>query len=109
LTLDATPLTGDFLLLEVLNTPCIGPNLVLAPDANPSDGFFSVVTAEEEHREALSNHLRHRLEGRDVHLARPIRLARQIELEAGTTSIGIEPAALYFLAAGIDDTFKRRQ
>ena len=116
LTLDATPMRGDFLLLEVLNTPSIGPNLVLTPDANPSDGFFAVVTAGEEHREALSNYLRHRLEGRDVHLALPTRRARQIEIEAGdemhadsslcpwaaagTTSVRIEPAALQFLAAG---------
>ena len=116
LTLDGTRIAGDFVLVEVLNTPSIGPNLVLTPDVDPSDGFFSVVTAGEEHREALSDYLRHRLEGKDFDLSLPTRQAREIEIEigdemhangtlrpwptAGPTSIRIERAALEFLAMG---------
>ena len=39
------------------NTPAVGSNLLLSADANPSDGFFSVVTAGEEHRDAIREYL----------------------------------------------------
>ena len=51
LTLDGTRQDGELLVLEVLNIRSVGPNLVLSPDVDCSDGFFSVVTAGEEHRE----------------------------------------------------------
>ena len=37
---DGARMTGEFLLVEVLNIRSIGPNLVLSPEANPSDGLF---------------------------------------------------------------------
>ena len=42
-TLDGQDVSGDYLLLEVLNTQLVGPNLSLAPDADPGDGVFDVV------------------------------------------------------------------
>lgn len=35
---DGVELAGDFVLLEVLNTPRIGPGIELVPDADPGDG-----------------------------------------------------------------------
>lgn len=81
LILDGARVTGSFLLVEVLNISSIGPNLVLAPDADASDGRFSVVTAEESEREALEAYLRDAAKGRDHTLRLPTRLAREIELE----------------------------
>ena len=52
ITLDGQATSGDFLLVEVLNMPSIGPNLVLSDEANPSDGFFSVVATERPSRRA---------------------------------------------------------
>jgi len=57
LLLDGTPLEGEFLLVEVLNTPWIGPNFNLSPDADPSDGALSVVVAGESERRALQDYL----------------------------------------------------
>jgi diacylglycerol kinase (ATP) len=114
LTVDGTPMSGDFLLLEVLNIRSVGPNLVLAPDADPTDGFFSLVTASEQNREQLDDYLQHQIDGRDCQLSLPSQPARQIEIQApdavhiddkvpesrstGILSIRIEPAALEFLA-----------
>jgi diacylglycerol kinase (ATP) len=109
-TLKKTRMEGEFLILEVLNIRSVGPNLVLFPDADPSDGYLSVVTAEEEHREEVAEYLQCRIDGRDCRVSLPTRLARQVEIqgweeihvddrlvrspEIGTVSIGIEAAAL---------------
>jgi diacylglycerol kinase (ATP) len=113
LTLDGTRLDDDFLLVEVLNTRSIGPNLVLSTDVDPSDGFFSVATATEKHRKELDDYLSGRIERTVCDLTLPTWRAREIEIEGWdplhvddevqqsasieTTSIRVEPSALQFL------------
>ncbi len=48
---------GKFLLAEVLNTRHIGPNLELAPTANPGDGLMDLVLISPEDRESLLNYI----------------------------------------------------
>jgi diacylglycerol kinase family enzyme len=112
--LDGVPTIGDFLLVEVLNIRFIGPNLVLSKNASPSDGFLCVVTAAEEHRDELARFLQERMDGRDCHLTLSSHRVRRVEIQGtgdlhiddqllsspgtGTLSIGIEAAALQFLA-----------
>jgi len=48
---------GDYLFVEVLNTSSVGPNLRLAPHANPSDGKFSVALLEAGQREAFIDYV----------------------------------------------------
>jgi diacylglycerol kinase (ATP) len=43
----------DHLLLEVLNIPCGGPRLRLAPQADPGDGLFDVVALEPSRRKEM--------------------------------------------------------
>lgn len=81
LTLDGQPISGDFLMVEVLNIRAVGPNLVLAPDADPSDGALEVVMAREEHRGEIDRYLRHRAEGRPHRLELPTRRARSVDIE----------------------------
>jgi diacylglycerol kinase (ATP) len=45
--LDGHDLSGDYMLVEILNTPTIGPRLRLAPRARPTDGHFDVVRIRE--------------------------------------------------------------
>lgn len=63
LTVDGTAIDDDFLLLEVLNTAAIGPNLTFAPSATPHDGRFTVVAARETDRAALAHYLAALAEG----------------------------------------------
>jgi diacylglycerol kinase (ATP) len=42
-TLDGRDISGEYILLEAMNTSYIGPNLCLAPHANPSDGLLDMV------------------------------------------------------------------
>jgi diacylglycerol kinase family enzyme len=52
-TLDGNDLSGDYVLLEAMNVPCIGPNLQLAPDADSGDGLLDVVLLSDEERSRL--------------------------------------------------------
>ena len=40
--LDGRDLSGEFILMEALNIQSVGPNLCLAPDANPADGLLDL-------------------------------------------------------------------
>jgi diacylglycerol kinase family enzyme len=83
LVVDDTPIADELLLVEILNIPAIGPNLVFGPLATPSDGFFDVVMARECHREELLTYLEHRAEGRESRLALPRHRARHVAIERG--------------------------
>jgi diacylglycerol kinase (ATP) len=52
-TIDGRDRSGDYLLVEVLNVPMIGPNVPLAPGASPADGRLDVVLVGEEARARL--------------------------------------------------------
>jgi len=113
LIVDGDSIADDFLLAEILNIRSVGPNLVLSPDADPADGYFSVVTATEDHREALAHYLRDLNEGRESTLLLPTVRAREVEIEttedvhiddeivrvamSATMSVRIEAAAVEFL------------
>lgn len=83
LVIDDTPLEGDFLLVEVLNTPWIGPNISLSLDADPSDGMLSVVVAGDNERSALQDYLERRiLNGDDdVRVTLPTYQARRVSFQ----------------------------
>jgi diacylglycerol kinase family enzyme len=114
LTLDGERVQGEFIVVEVLNIRSVGPNIVLSPEADSSDGVFTVVTAEDKHRAAIDDYLRLRLEGQEPRLSLPTRRASQVEIEGwdeihvddrvrsgasvGTVSMRIEAAAAHVLA-----------
>jgi diacylglycerol kinase family enzyme len=124
LTIDGTGIDGDFLLVAILNMPSIGPNLVLSGDVSPSDGWLSVVIADERHRAELGRFLHGRkrdarngaardpshpaesdapellhLRARHIELRGDYRLHVDDELRraSGTTTVGILPAAVAVL------------
>jgi diacylglycerol kinase family enzyme len=79
--LDGVPMTGEFLVLEVMNISSIGPNLLLSLHADPSDGMLSVVIATEDHRGDLEQYLGERAEGDPPHLGLPVQHVRRVEIE----------------------------
>jgi diacylglycerol kinase (ATP) len=50
---DGKAVAGEFLLVEIVNIPYIGPQLELSPSSNPSDGVLELVLAGESERSAL--------------------------------------------------------
>jgi diacylglycerol kinase (ATP) len=64
-TIDGTKVSGNFLLMEAMNMPYLGPNLHLGPDADPGDGLLDFVLLSDEHRDEFAGYIKHRLEGGD--------------------------------------------
>lgn len=50
---DGRDCSGDYLLVEVMNVPFLGPQLQISPSSNPGDGELEVVLAGAEERELL--------------------------------------------------------
>ena len=73
---DGERLDGDYLLVQVLNTPFVGPNLALSPGADPGDGFLDLVLAGEGEREAL----RALLEEDEGGASLPVHRVRSVEI-----------------------------
>jgi diacylglycerol kinase (ATP) len=80
ITIDGTAIEGDYLLVEVLNIPSIGPNVRLTADVNAADGLLSVVAAGEADRDALVAYLQTRLNGEPADAGLKSWRASRIEL-----------------------------
>lgn len=61
ITADGTDVSGEFLAVEILNIRFVGPNVPLAPDADPCDGLLDLVVVTEADRGAILEYLEHRL------------------------------------------------
>jgi diacylglycerol kinase family enzyme len=57
ITVDKNKLSGSYLMVEVMNINYVGPNLKLAPDADPGDGLLDVVLVPGENRVKLLQYL----------------------------------------------------
>jgi diacylglycerol kinase family enzyme len=82
ITVDGMPLTRDLLMFEVLNIRSVGPNLMFAPTASPSDGMFDVIMAGPEHRSDLLQYFESRSRDDDAALILPHYRARNIRVDA---------------------------
>lgn len=51
--IDGVDHSGNYILVEVMNIQSVGPNLRLAPHADPGDGKLEVVLLTEQHRGQL--------------------------------------------------------
>jgi len=80
LQINGTDYSGQFILIEVMNIRSIGPNLNLAPDADPGDGEFEVVLITERQREALAKYVVEKIGGREVVFDFPILKARDLTI-----------------------------
>jgi diacylglycerol kinase family enzyme len=81
---DGDDLSGEYFVVEILNIRFAGPNVLLDPDATPTDGAFEIVTIGETERDDLARNLEDRLhlasgeiwrhalrQGREIRLAPP--------------------------------------
>jgi diacylglycerol kinase (ATP) len=89
--LDGSELSSSFVLLEAMNFPMIGPNVRLAPDAQPDDGLLDVALVTEDDRAALAQWLAERLQGRAPRQVpwRVVR-AREVRLSPGGLALHVD-------------------
>lgn len=80
--LDGKDASGEFLLVEAMNTNIFGPRLQIAPHADPADGLFDVVFIGDEGRDALLDYVEERLDGRTPRTPTfPTHRAAHVEIE----------------------------
>jgi diacylglycerol kinase family enzyme len=84
ITVDGRLISGPLLMVEVLNMPAVGPNLVLAPEATPFDGLFDVVLAQPQHRANLLEYLDSRIRGEEHRSSLPVCRAHHVRIESCT-------------------------
>ncbi|TMA83667.1 MAG: hypothetical protein E6J74_35780 [Deltaproteobacteria bacterium] len=79
--LDGQDLSGEYVLLEAMNIRCVGPNLCLAPDADPGDGLLDIVVASKHEQDQIDRYLSDRLEGKSTSAGLPVRKGRHVRIE----------------------------
>jgi diacylglycerol kinase family enzyme len=65
LKIDGIDHSGKYLLVEVMNTKSIGPNLFLAPKADPGDGLFNVTLIPEADKEKFASYITSRINNKE--------------------------------------------
>ena len=91
--LDGEDISGDYLLLEAMNIKAIGPNLHLAPLADPGDDYFDLVCVRADEREKLRTYLTACLEARLVPFDLTVRRGKHLQLTWEGFSVHIDDEA----------------
>ncbi len=86
---DGDDLSGDYLAVEVMNLPIVGPGLPIAPDATPTDGLLDLVLISRREVHALER----LLEGGDG-ADYPVRKVRQVMIESDQTAFHLDEQTL---------------
>jgi diacylglycerol kinase family enzyme len=87
---DGVDRSGPYLLCEVMNIRSVGPNLVLAPEADSGDGWLDLVLARPEDRHQLHAYLAARIAGRETSLALPVERVRRVRIVAGGQEVQVD-------------------
>jgi diacylglycerol kinase (ATP) len=61
ITADGTDVSGEYLAVEILNIRFVGPNVPLAPHADPCDGLLDLVVMTADDRAGVLEYLEQRL------------------------------------------------
>lgn len=110
---DGVKHSGNYILAEVMNIKSIGPNLFIAPMADPTDEVFEIALVSEADAPKFADYIRNRLEGIEATFefialkGKEIRISwegthvhvddKVVKLKKGEeVSIRLEPGALRF-------------
>ncbi len=64
-----------------MNTPFVGPNLLLAPEADAGDGLLDIVFLSHGERQKLSRYLKDCMDGKSSPRRWPFRRASHVRME----------------------------
>ena len=92
-TVDGQDLSGEYILLEALNIRHIGPNLHLAPDADPGDGFLDIAFVSAAEQDRLSRYLSDAMENKFSPPGWTVRRGQDLQLEWNGFQIHIDDEA----------------
>ena len=92
LELDGTDVSGEFLLVEAMNTPLLGPNVPLAPQADFTDDRIDLVTVTNAERKVLTEYLEHRLHGGAAPPPLTVRRGKRVTMRASPRELHVDDA-----------------
>jgi len=72
--------SGKYILVEVMNTTSIGPNLGLSNSGDPGDGEFEVVLISEGHQKKFEEFLLNRINGKEDNYSFSTLKAKKIQI-----------------------------
>lgn len=92
-TVDGRDLSGEYILFEVMNIKSVGPNLLLAPQADPGDGLLDIVCLTRGAQGKLNECLAACKEDNPSPRGLPVRRGKNIHIAWEGTSIHIDDQA----------------
>jgi diacylglycerol kinase (ATP) len=81
ITFDDRDFSGNYILLEVMNIHCVGPNFWLAPPADPGDGLLDLVVASHDERERIHQYLSDRIDNKSNYPGLTIHKGKHLRVE----------------------------
>src|SRR5690606_7534043 len=90
LEIDGRRRDGDYVAIEVMNTPLVGPGVPLAPRAEPDDGLLDVVLIGADERAELLRALRERLRGEATRIDLPSLRARRLRIDCEAPELHVD-------------------
>lgn len=82
ITIDKTPNTDHYLLIEVMNITSIGPNLNISPNSDTGDGEFELVLIPESQREEFASYVSYKMSGIETSFVPVIIKGKKISLSS---------------------------
>lgn len=90
LQVDGTDHSGKFLLAEIMNIRSIGPNMELAPMADPGDGEFEIVLVPESQRTKFIDFIKEMKEGKETSYTFHILKGTNISIQWDGTHVHVD-------------------
>jgi diacylglycerol kinase (ATP) len=90
LLVDGIDHSGRFLMLEIMNTTAIGPNITINPAADTGDGVFEVLIVSADEREKLDKYLSEKINGTDVPFGFKLLKAKKIHIVWEGTNLHVD-------------------
>ena len=81
-------------MVEVMNIRSIGPNLVLAPLADPGDGEFEIVLVPAAHKEKFADYLLHKVADNEDPYQFPTLKGKNIKIRWDGTRLHVDDKLL---------------
>jgi diacylglycerol kinase (ATP) len=92
-TLDGRDISGEYILFEAMNIKYIGPNLCLAPEADPGDGLIDLVRLRKDEMNKLETYLSDRMEGRPCSMEFDVQRGEHLQFQWEGFGIHIDDEA----------------
>jgi diacylglycerol kinase family enzyme len=102
LEIDGMDASGEYLLVEAMNTRMVGPNVPLAPEADSSDDRLDVVTATNAERKVLTEYLEARLAGGAAPPALTVRRGKEVKMYASPRELHVAEVTIAIGAIWVD-------